>query len=1298
MTVKIRRAISIVCILILAFGCLPPVTPQAAGASVSRTDTLRLAAVDFIKGQFVAGAEIDGFAAYVLALSGENIDDNSWRRGGKSLLELLQQKADLFSDRASLITYIAATQNPGGSFGPFANEYGTKAPLQALGTALPGMTVHSEVYARAGAAITEAVSWFRNLYDGGTPYVAAGWSFDSRVVEALAAAGEDLSAWIKDGESLYDKVVASAVYAASYAEGFTAPVLAKELSALHAVNPSHTAVGELAEAIAGRQSDVNGSLGASVYEHVAVLIALGRAGQLDVINQADAFAYLSTFRTPHQNVFGMDAGAAYGGWSPKESDLTAQVLTALSYFTGADTEGNPVHTAIAEGLAYLADIQDRDTAAIPDQWDSTFTSAETLLALLANGIDCFDSPWSKKTRTRTVAQYLLALHQAGDGVRSGQLAGMLAGRQVAGGAEGAGSFENSVYSDMWAYIALGTTGYPGLIDTDAAIGYILSKQDADGSFGETFFGTYYADFLSTVQALRSLFLLGAALEDEDIDAALAGGHGYLRSLLQPDGGVYMPWDDPVVDNSEVIVMLVEMVEDPSAGYWTTGDGKNPLTFLSAHSLNPDGSFGSMRNIYSAAQALHAVTFLTAAGIPVPETGESSGGGGILPPPQESLDVQAAVVGKNGELLFGPAAVFFASGNPWGETALGALHATGLPYSDDGGFVRAVAGHANAGMMGWMYKINEIVPGTIASQYAVRPGDKVIWWYSTNPSSGGPTWAQLLEAQRTGAPVPVNGEGQKLEQLSSLAGALAEKLAAGTLAPQEALAELSLLMSAETRDFLVDPDTDGREAAEFVLFVLDGVFGALAAHPEAFGQQLYEAMALIMENGVAVVLAGQATDPETISAIKSKAASAARKVYSRAARIPAGQLKNSDSPERLRLTVTQGALQTAINLGNSMRSRVLALLAANGLGDVSKELEAERLRVVEVDIRAREKGDRGIAFLLEAGAENVLKNSGIRLKAVFSPGFAVGVSSLRAGGESAMLVVDRLTKQEEGQVAAAITANTNQHLKLRSAGGVFRLALQGADGKRPQGALAPAQLELLFAVEPGPTKELSGIYRFKGGSFQFAGASGNTGREMKAPLAEDGIYLPLVYDRSFADMPAHWAAEEVRFMGARHVTRGVSATDFAPQRSVTRAEAASFLVRALSPAAGNNPPVFGDVRPEAWYAGDVSAAAASGLLAGRAGEVFAPGDFMTRMELAVILSRVMTGGTVSGSPSDVLAGYSDSGEIPEWAVAGVAEAVRLGLIRGRSAHELAPRQFVTRAEAMAVLARMLRMQEAQTHVY
>lgn len=114
---------------------------------------------------------------------------------------------------------------------------------------------------------------------------------------------------------------------------------------------------------------------------------------------------------------------------------------------------------------------------------------------------------------------------------------------------------------------------------------------------------------------------------------------------------------------------------------------------------------------------------------------------------EATVVGIAVIGRDGELLYGPAEVKVAKENTWGITALGALDATGLPYTISTrytDFVDSIAGQRNRGQAGWMYSVNGEIPAVAAAKKPVKQGDKVVWWYSKSIDQTPPSWEQLVK--------------------------------------------------------------------------------------------------------------------------------------------------------------------------------------------------------------------------------------------------------------------------------------------------------------------------------------------------------------------------------------------------------------------------------------------------------------------------------------------------------------------------------------------------------------------------
>lgn len=137
--------------------------------------------------------------------------------------------------------------------------------------------------------------------------------------------------------------------------------------------------------------------------------------------------------------------------------------------------------------------------------------------------------------------------------------------------------------------------------------------------------------------------------------------------------------------------------------------------------------------------------VTPAPAPPAGSGKESPSSPVEPAKDKTVTVNIAVVGKDGELLFGPGQVEIPEYTQRGNTALGVLAATGLSYEVSKrypDFVESIAGQRNKGQAGWLYKVNEEVPLVAANKKTVAAGDYVIWWYSSSINAPPPIWEEL----------------------------------------------------------------------------------------------------------------------------------------------------------------------------------------------------------------------------------------------------------------------------------------------------------------------------------------------------------------------------------------------------------------------------------------------------------------------------------------------------------------------------------------------------------------------------
>jgi len=141
----------------------------------------------------------------------------------------------------------------------------------------------------------------------------------------------------------------------------------------------------------------------------------------------------------------------------------------------------------------------------------------------------------------------------------------------------------------------------------------------------------------------------------------------------------------------------------------------------------------------------------------------------------------------------------------------------------------------------------------------------------------------------------------------------------------------------------------------------------------------------------------------------------------------------------------------------------------------------------------------------------------------------------------------------------------------------------------------------------------------------------------------------------------------------------------PQDSITRAEAATVFFRLISDeyrvevwTQDNN---FTDVTINDWFNNAVSTMANAGVLVGMPDGTFQPNRAVSRAEFAAAMMRFFT-----EIPLEGINTFSDTQG--HWAVSEISAMARMGIINGFPDGKFAPEQAITRAEAAAIINRML----------
>ncbi|MEK4850530.1 S8 family serine peptidase [Paenibacillus sp. FSL H7-0756] len=177
--------------------------------------------------------------------------------------------------------------------------------------------------------------------------------------------------------------------------------------------------------------------------------------------------------------------------------------------------------------------------------------------------------------------------------------------------------------------------------------------------------------------------------------------------------------------------------------------------------------------------------------------------------------------------------------------------------------------------------------------------------------------------------------------------------------------------------------------------------------------------------------------------------------------------------------------------------------------------------------------------------------------------------------------------------------------------------------------------------------------------------------------------------AFTDIANSKSAVAIQTLADKLIIQGTSATTFAPQSNLTRAEFTALLTRALglrTDASG----AFSDVKATDWYAKDVAAASKAGLILGIGNGKFAPTQKVTRQELAVILDRAvkLTGTELKAVANPSFTTYSDSAKVAPYAKDSLQALTKAGIFASESGIAFNPTAPATRETAATALYELL----------
>ena len=178
-----------------------------------------------------------------------------------------------------------------------------------------------------------------------------------------------------------------------------------------------------------------------------------------------------------------------------------------------------------------------------------------------------------------------------------------------------------------------------------------------------------------------------------------------------------------------------------------------------------------------------------------------------------------------------------------------------------------------------------------------------------------------------------------------------------------------------------------------------------------------------------------------------------------------------------------------------------------------------------------------------------------------------------------------------------------------------------------------------------------------------------------------------YNNSFSDTKGHWAEAEISKFNDLGYISGYEDKTFKPNNSVTRSEFVKILnnVFGLTKSSGI---VFTDTENH-WAKNEIDIAVTNGVCKGKSTTEFKPNDSITREEAALMISNYEK---LEDDNHNKLNAFNDAENVSDWAKDGVEGVIEKGYMNGYADNTFKPKGKITRAEAVITLSRVNKSEE------
>ena len=181
--------------------------------------------------------------------------------------------------------------------------------------------------------------------------------------------------------------------------------------------------------------------------------------------------------------------------------------------------------------------------------------------------------------------------------------------------------------------------------------------------------------------------------------------------------------------------------------------------------------------------------------------------------------------------------------------------------------------------------------------------------------------------------------------------------------------------------------------------------------------------------------------------------------------------------------------------------------------------------------------------------------------------------------------------------------------------------------------------------------------------------------------------PTFTESTFSDVKKDdWYYEAVKYVYENDLMQGTAEETFAPDENMTRAMLVTVLYGMVNPESVINTHSFADVPEGQWYSDAIFWAASNGIVTGVTSTEFAPDRDISREQMATIIYRFAKMLKFDAEDKADISNFADADDVSDWAVDAICWANKTELVNGTSKTTLSPKAIATRAQVAKVLMR------------